>query len=93
MVGQFFDLLQAGLSRPGGVGTGTVVLLLVAPWACGFLYYALSSGLTGLAIALSSGQSFVQVWVKNLNWYCVSVIGAVCAALVFVLANGMSSLL
>jgi hypothetical protein len=92
MVGQFFNLLQAGLTRPGGIGTGTVVLLLITPWACGFLYYALSSGMTGLAVALSSRQSFVQVWVKNLNWMHVSVVGAVGAALVYVLVNGLTGL-
>ncbi|MGW8182222.1 MAG: hypothetical protein ACWGQW_26130, partial [bacterium] len=92
MVGQFFNLLQVGLSRPGGFGTGTIVLLLTAPWACGFLYYALSSGLTGLAVALSSRQSFGQVWVRNLSWVHVSVLGSIVAAFVNVLVNGFAGL-
>jgi len=87
LVGTFFRLLQAGLSRPGHLEVGTVVLLLVAPWVCGFLYYALSSGLTGMVIALASRQSFLQVWCQNLVWYQASVIGAVCAALTYVLVT------
>jgi riboflavin transporter FmnP len=92
LVGGFFRLLQAGIAQPNGLGPGTVVLLLIAPWICGFLYYALSSGLTGMVMALTSGQSFLRFWVGNLVWYQVSVIGAVCAALTYVLGNHFSSL-
>jgi hypothetical protein len=92
LVGGFFQLLQAGITHPNSLGTGTVVLLLIAPWLCGFLYYCLSSGLTGMVIALTNGQSFLRVWVSNLVWYQASVIGAVCAALVYVLVNNFSSL-
>ena len=93
LVGAFFRILQAGLANPTGLGPGTVVLLLIAPWICGFLYYALSSGLTGMVVSLTSGQSFFKVWVGNLAWYQVSVIGAVLAALTYVLVNNLSSLL
>jgi hypothetical protein len=93
LVGGFFRLLQTGLTHPQGFGPGTVVLLLMAPWLCGFLYYALSSGLTGMVMALTNGQSFLKVWVTNLVWYQVSVIGAVCAALTYVLVHNFSSLI
>jgi hypothetical protein len=89
IVGQFFQFLQKGLSEPGKLGVGTLVLLLIAPWLCGFLYYALSSGLTSLAVAFSSRQQFRRLWVQNLNWYFVSVIGAVMAALTYVVINGV----
>jgi hypothetical protein len=89
IVGRFFQFLQKGLSEPGRLGVGTLVLLLIAPWLCGFLYYALSSGLTSLAVAFSNRQRFGQLWTENLNWYYVSVIGAVIAALTYVVINGV----
>ena len=87
LVGQFFELLQAGLSRPGGMGFSNVTMLLLAPWLVGFLYYSLSSTFTGLAVAWSSGKSFYQVWTTNLKWCAMSIVGSMLAALTFVL-NG-----
>jgi hypothetical protein len=87
LVGQFFELLQAGLSRPGGMGFGNISMLLLAPWLVGFLYYSLSSTFTGLAVAWSSGKSFYQVWTTNLRWCAMSIVGSMLAALTFVL-NG-----
>jgi hypothetical protein len=89
LVGQFFRWLQIGLTHPGQLDVGRVVMLLLAPWVVGFLYFALSSGLTGLAVAWCTRQSFGKVWVKNLNWCTVSVIGSIVAALTFVLVNGL----
>ena len=87
LVGQFFELLQKGLTQPGFLNMGNVAMLLIAPWLVGFLYYALSSTFTGLAIAWSSEQSLGQVLVKNIRWCAVSVAGSMLAALTFVLVS------
>jgi hypothetical protein len=87
LVGQLFNLMVSWLIYSEQMGIGAVVLFLTAPWACGFLYYSLSSGLTGLAVALNNSHSFLQTWVKNLSWYYVSVLGAVLAALTHLLVQ------
>jgi hypothetical protein len=85
LVGQLFHILHVALTRPGQPDGGTLMLPLVAPWLCGFVYYGLSSGLTGLALAFSCRQPFTQVWMRNLSWYSVSITGAVMAALTYFL--------
>jgi len=81
LVGNLFNFMASRLHHSENMELGTVLLALTAPWTCGFLYYSLSSGLTGLAVALSGSCSFLQIWVRNLSWYYISVLGAVLAAL------------
>jgi hypothetical protein len=87
LVGQVFYMLHAALTAPGQLGTGTWLLPLVAPWLCGFIYYVLSSGLTGIALAFSCRQPFTQVWMQNLSWFSVSMTGAGLAALTYFLVG------
>jgi len=87
LVGQFFELLQKGLTQPGFLSMGNVAMLLIAPWLVGFLYYALSSTFTGLAIAWSSRLPLGQVLTQNIRWCAVSVAGSVLAAFTFVLVG------
>ena len=81
LVGQLFELMVSWTSWSENTELAAVTLFLTAPWVCGFLYYSLSSGLTGLAVALDNSHSFTRTWLKNLSWYYVSVVGAVLAAL------------
>ena len=87
LVGQVFLFMSTVLDRSEAVPMGSVLLLILAPWVCGFLYYALSSAMTGLAIALYRSQPFLKVWARNIGWYYVSVLGAVLAALTYITAQ------
>ena len=49
LVGRVYEVIDARVSLLESGGIGTIFLLILAPWLCGFLYYTLSSGLTALA--------------------------------------------
>jgi hypothetical protein len=81
LVGHVYQFVDDTLPYGESDGIGALLLLILAPWLCGFLYYSLSSGLTILAVSLHGSHSFLEVWSKNFSWYYVSILGAVLAAL------------
>jgi hypothetical protein len=81
LVGKLYEYLNVNLAGFESSRVSGLLLLILAPWLCGFVYYALTSGLTGLAVALHGSHSFLEVWTRNLSWYYVPILGAVLAAL------------
>ena len=47
-------------------------------------------GMTALAMALTSRQSFVSLWYKNLGWCYPSVLGALLGAFGYLIFSGLA---
>ena len=60
---------------------------LIIGMTCGFIYFTMGSGLTSLAVSLTSHQPFGRLFRKNISWFVPAAMGAGIASAIYLLAT------
>jgi uncharacterized membrane protein len=79
VVGQLVEIVKTGNNLLDS--TGLVIGITVIAF-CGLIYYLLSAGLTSKAVGLSTENSALGIWKRNIRWCLPTVIGAALGAVI-----------